>query len=483
VNTRRDIPRCLVLPPLLCAVLLACVPSWSQSPPAAGPPAQGDSYAEFRKLLDAKQYDQAIEQARKLVEEASRHPDAGEELQVSVMNLAVAQYLAGDYVGAEASYLRVIELVEASGRPTSPRLARAEAGLATTYYAGKRYDLAVQRFDRAVALSRRSEGLFNEAQLPLLEKYADSLTEVNRLQDALKVRRYALKVVERRYGADSLRYAQELESIGRWYARVRAYDASRASLRRAIDIVETSKGENAVELIGPLTGLAECDRRQLLDPTLQQVDSADAQRAAMFHDPMSPMGPVLSSSTLTSEGQKALERAVAIASGRPDAAPVQVADVRTQLGDWYQSRLQSDRALPNYEQAWQAATGQTIGGKPLTDVLFGRPVLLHYLPPDSWDRYYGRPAGEATVKNTQVEFTVTAQGRVVDPKVIADGGEPKLGAQTVRAVQTARYRPRFDKGRPVDTPGVRLDQVFYVLVESTPPTEPTPRTEAPKPGT
>jgi hypothetical protein len=202
----------------------------------------------------------------------------------------------------------------------------------------------------------------------------------------------------------------------------------------------------------------------------------------MFHDAVAPLAPTLSASTISSEGQRALERAVAIAAGRPDASPLQVADVRTQLGDWYQSRQQADRALPSYQLAWQAASGQQLDGKPLTEVLFGRPVLLHYLPPDSWDRYYGRPAGEVTVKNTQVEFTVSAQGRVVDPRVLADGGDPKLGAQTARAVQSARYRPRFEEGRPVDTPAVRLDQVFYVLVESSRPTEPVPPPEAPKPG-
>jgi tetratricopeptide (TPR) repeat protein len=482
VNTRRDIPGRLLLLPLLCAGLLAGAPSGAQTAPAEPPPARADGYAEFRRLLDAKQYEEAVQQAHKLVDEVSKRPEPGEDLQVSLMNLAVAEYLAGDYVGAEASYLRVIELIEASGRPYRQRLARAEAGLATTYYAGKRYDLAVQRFDRAVALSRRSEGLFNEAQLPLLEKYADALTEINRPQDALAVRRYALRVVERKYGPDSLRYAQELESIGRWYSRLRAYDASRASYRRAIEIVEAARGDRAIELVGPLTGLADCDRRQLLDPALQQVSTFDEQRSSLLHDSMSPPGPTMSLSNIATEGQKALERAVDIASNRPDPAPVQLADVRTLLGDWYESRQQPDKALANYQLAWQAATGQTFEGKPLTETLFGHPVLLHYVAPDAWDRYSGRPAGEVTIRNVAVEFTVTAEGRVVDPKVVTDGGDPKQGSQTVRAVQSARYRPRFDKGQPVDTPGVRLDQPYYVPVESPAPPGPAPAREADKPG-
>ncbi len=440
--------------------LLATAPLGAQSP-------------DVRALLEAKQYEQAVAEARRLVDAASAQPESGEALQVALMNLAVAQYLSGDYVGAEASYLRVIELVEASGRLTSPRLARAEAGLAATYHAGKRYDLAVERFDRAVALSRRSEGLFNEAQLPLLAKYADSLTQIGRLDDALKVQRYSLRVVERKDGAASLAYARQLEAVGRWYTRIHEYAAARTSLQQAVAIVEKLQGTDAPELIGPLTALAECDRRQLLDPATAELATADEQRRTMFHDPTTPLMPALPASALNTEGQKALERALAIATRRPDTPAAQVVDVRTQLGDWYQSRQQVDKALAAYRLAWQSAVGQDFEGKPLTGRLFGRPTLLNYEPPFGWNRYATRPPAEVTLRTATVEFTVTAEGRVVDPKVTDDGGDPKRGAQTARAAQSALYRPQFDaNGQPVVAPGIRLDQPYYVLVEDLPESAP-----------
>jgi tetratricopeptide (TPR) repeat protein len=451
--THRSILRRLCVPALIGATALAGFPVAIRAQTAAdvAPPAVAS----------------AVEEARRGVDAASQRPEAADELQVAWMNLAVAQYLAGDYVGAEAGFLKVIELVEASGRPTSPRLARAEAGLATTYYAGKRYDLAVQHFDRAVSLSRRVEGLYHEAQLPLLAKYADALTEMGRYDDALKVQRYSLRVVERKYGAGSLDYARQLEAVGRWYALVRAYDASRATLRNAIARVEDLKGEDAVELIGPLTALADCNRQQLLDPRDPALAAADDQRRAMFHDPMAPVGPLLSANTILSEGQKSLERAVGIATGEPGAPPAKRADVLTQLGDWYQSRQLYDKALTAYQQAWQAATGQTLNDKPLTEQLFGKPVLLYYVPPSGWDRYARRPPGEATVLTTTVEFEVTAQGRVAAPRVVSDAGDSKLGAQSLKAVQAARYRPRFANGSPAETGGVKLEQPYYVEVEVT----------------
>jgi tetratricopeptide (TPR) repeat protein len=486
VSPRRDKPARPLLPTLLCAVSLVTTCAFAQAPAdvAAPSPAQPSTAADlqpsYRQLLDAKQYEQAVAEAKKSVDAASQHPEAGEELQVALMNLAVAQYFSGDYLGSEASYLRVIELVETSGRLTTPRLARAEAGLATTYYAGKRYDLAAKHFDRAVMLSRRSEGLFNEAQLPLLARYADSLSEVGRFEDALKVQRYSLRVVERKYGAASLRYAAQLESVGRWYSRIGSYIAARTALRRAVEIVEAAQGPNAPELVGPLSALADCDRRQLLDPSQRDLTSADDQRRSMFHDPMAPAGPALSASTISREGLNALERAVAIASGRPDPSPVQLADLRTQLGDWFQSQKQFDRSLPQYQLAWQAAAGQTVAGKPLAERLFGQPVLLHYEPPPSWSRYFGRPPGEAIVRNTAVELTVSVQGLVVNPKVIDDGGDPKLGALTGKAAQSALYRPRLEKGLPVETPGVRLDQPFYVEAEDTTPAQPEASDQPPQ---
>jgi TonB family protein len=437
-----------------------------------------DAYAEFRRQFEAKNYPQAIAPAQAVLALAEKNTAAGsEEVQVALMNLATTQYLAGDYVAAEASYLRVIGLAEASGRPVTQRLARANAGLASTYYAGKRYDLAVVRFDRAAALVRRSEGLLNEHQLPLLDKYADSLTEVGRVDDALKVQRYAYRVATRRYGENDARSAPALEKLGRWYAKVGAYEAAHLILKRAIELVEDAEGPNAPGLIGPLTALAECNRLQLQDPNQFRSASADTDRASMFHDPTAPLpfSPVATASV----GQKALERAVAIATRRPDPSRAQVADVQTQLGDWYQTNGQPERALPQYQQAWVAAQPVTFEGKPLADLLFGKPVLLEYSRPDGWNRYAGRPREEIELRTVLLAVTVTAEGGVKDAKVLDDSGDARRAQQALQAAATARYRPRLDNGQPVDTMDVRFMQPWIVLA---PKPEPAAATTAPAPG-
>lgn len=435
--------------------------------------AREQAHSEFMRLLDAGQFAGAAEQARTVVElTESRGAGHGDELQVALMNLALAEQRAGDYLAAEASYQRVIALIEATGRMTNPRLARAYAGLGSTYHAARRYDLAAASLDRAIALNRRAEGLFNEEQLPLLDKQAAALTEIGRVEDALLAHRYALRVVARRHGERSLPFARQLESLGRWYTQVRSFEASRAALRQSAELVQSLAGPSSNELVGPLSGLADNARRWLTDPVIRELGTADEQRSSMFHDPVMPMPPSLSASTVAAEGLKALERATAIVDANPDSAPALVAGVHSQLGDWHTARQLPERAQPSYRRAW-AAAGAAPDGARLQQALFGTPLLIRYSPPDSWDRYARRPPEEVERRDVEIELTVTAAGGVRDARVISGGDDTRRAGQALRAAGTAQYRPRLVDGQPTDTPGVRFVQPFYVLREddssATPP--------------
>ena len=436
---------------------------------APSPDALGatEAFSEFRRAFDAGQYEAAGPFAKRVLQlaEAAASTPADEEVQVAVMNLAMTHYLAGDYVGAEATYTRAIELVQASGRPLHARLARAYAGLAATYHEGNRHDLAVENFERAVSLTRRHDGLLTEAQVPLLEKYIDSLTELGRYADALKGWKYVLRIAVRKHGERSPAVAPTLERIGRWYTQAGLYDQARRTLRRAIELVEAAEGDGSPRLIGPLTALAQCNRRQLFDPDQRLFESADEERATLYHDPGSMSGsPAVSSTALLAEGERALLRAAAIAEERPDSSPVQVADVRTQLGDWYQGRALPVRALPHYQRAWTAAARveQKIEGKTVVDALFGQPLLLRVVRPEGWDRYASRPADQVETRTVVVEFTVNADGRPVQPKVVDDSGDAKRAEKTRSALEGASYRPRFENGQPVATPGVRFTQPWIL---------------------
>ena len=453
-------------------------------PTAPGPTADATNvaelYAQFRREFEARNYPEAAALGQKvlaLTEQSAKSP-TDEDVQVALINLGLAQYFAGDYSAAETTLLRVIDAIEKSGRPLTTRLARANAGLATTYYANKRYDLAVERFEQAIGMSRRHEGLLNTYQVPLLEKYADSLTQIGRLDDALQAHKYLLRVETRTYGENDPRLAPALERLGRWYSRVSAYDQSRRTLKRAIDIVVNAEGENSPRLIGPLAALAECDRRQLYDPSSVRASSPDNERSTMFHDEGMMTPPQASAGMLISEAEKALKRAVNLAETRKEPSFLQIADVRTQLGDWFQTRGLPEQALPNYLKAWQAAskTTERMAGKTLTELLFGKPVLLHFVRPEGSDRYAGRKPDEIETKLVTLSLTVDAQGEPQAIKLTDDSGDARRAQRTLQSLQNARYRPRFEEGKPVATPGIVFSLPWTLPIEQ--PAESAPAKSA-----
>jgi tetratricopeptide (TPR) repeat protein len=466
-------------PPAAPAAEPSAAPVAAAVAPAAAASAT-DAYSGFRREFDAARYDAALpyaERVLQLAEQAAPSP-TDETVQVALMNLGMTQNLADDYVAAESTYLRVIDLVQRSGRTQHARLARAYAGLATAYHEGNRHDLAVASFDQAIALTRRHDGVLTEQQVPLLEQYIDSLTELGRYEDAVNVQRYLLRIATRKHGADSIELVPRLEQIGRWYASVGAYDASRRTLKHAIEIAESAAGEDAPQLVGPLLALALCNRRQMLDPA-QQAAGPDNDSNPAFGSPDSidvPFG--LTPRMMASEGEAALLRAAAITQKMPDPTPVLVTTVRVQLGDWYQLRGQPERALPHYLEGVQAAgrISELTAGKTYVEALFGAPVLLHIVRPEGWNRYAQRPAAEIEVRNIEVEAEVSAQGQVVATKVIDDAGDVKRGEKTAAALGAARFRPRFEHGQPAATSGVRFNQPWILLLP--PPEKPD---DAPKP--
>ena len=86
-----------------------------------------DAYTSFRTEFDAGRYAEAVPHAERVLQlaEAQAATPTAEDVQVALMNLGMVQHLSEDYVGAEATYLRAIKLIESSGRPLHERLARA----------------------------------------------------------------------------------------------------------------------------------------------------------------------------------------------------------------------------------------------------------------------------------------------------------------------------------------------------------------------
>jgi tetratricopeptide (TPR) repeat protein len=467
--------------------------SMTASPPSAADQAgaapvgtsRDDAIAEFRRRHDAKDYAGAIVQGRHVIAILRQDPATNpEDLQTAMMNLGAVQVLGEDYLGAEETYKSVIAALESQGRMTTPRMARAAAGLANSYYFAKRYELAANAYERAIQLNRRNEGLFNEEQLPLLDRHADSLTALGRLEEALQSLAYGMRIADRRWGSQDQRTIDRLEQLGRWYTRVHAWEAGRQALRSAVRLIEKRSGPYAMELVSPLRGIADSYLSQLLDPAAMR-ESAEESHTSVFGDSNNPSGmPGRTPGLLASEGERALERAIEIIDHQPHPPPLQVASVHTQMGDWYQTRLQTDRAMPHYRLAWGAAgDAPPIDGQSFREFLFGKPTLLHFDRLTEWDRYAKKPPNEVEPHTVEIDLTVNAEGRVRARKLVSNDGDAHLAEDALEAADTARYRPRFLDGNPVETSDVRLTQTYYQPIQApkTPEGEPqAPATASPE---
>ena len=139
---------------------------------------------------------------------------------------------------------------------SSRRLVVPLAGLGAVYAAQDQHQVAAELFDRALAVSRRADGLFNLQQLPLIDQAADSRYAINDFGGAEREHLYALKIAEQNYGYGDTRTLPPLLELGdllREPARVHRgpeHVHARARRRRSKPGVTTPRRS------GALTGIA-----------------------------------------------------------------------------------------------------------------------------------------------------------------------------------------------------------------------------------
>ena len=89
---------------------------------------------------------------------------------------------------------------------------------------------------------RRNRGLFDPTQLDVLQRLADSQTELGQFQEAEQSLRYRVRMAEQSYGTDDPRVAGPISELAEWYSRAAAYEVARSYYRTAIERVEKGGG-------------------------------------------------------------------------------------------------------------------------------------------------------------------------------------------------------------------------------------------------
>ena len=333
--------------------------------------------------------------------------------------------------------------------------------LAETQIAARQLDDGIRTLSRAVEIVRRSAGQHDHRQYDLLRRLVDVQSLAGQLRSASASLLRMKRVSERTHGRHSTQHARALVEVADWHCRIGEFTRARRLYRESIELLDGLIDRPA--LIDALSALARCCTQELLrDGISTSPDSLDAYRgpiepggwpgvdSSAFHEHVSRM--------LRREGEQALQRAVRLAD--PDGLDAnRRVSLLLQTGDWYHAKGDIGAAQNFYSAAHIVAAQNSAEVNSLLAV----PAHVLYPVPPSALRAHN-PFGDGLEHVVEFELTVTADGRAVDVRPISHEAHEREIDETRNALRAARFRPRFEHGKPVNTAGVRFRQIFRVFI-------------------
>lgn len=449
----------------LAAVLLSAVavPATGAGQTDASLDDRVDVYERFRELYDAGRYEEALPLALRVVELSEKSADSDYELPIAHNNVGATQLQLGQYASAEASYLRSLEILESTQGISSRRLIAPLTGLGNIHAAQDRHEVAAGYFLRALSVSRRADGLFNLAQLPLIELASKSFLAITDYGGAERERLYGLKVVEQNFGYGDPRTLPVLLELARFYESLRQYMAARMMYMRAHDITAKESGGFSPDAIKTLLGIARMHRLQYV--TDASFESQSPTRDELTGDVVDEMfrQARIAPPAASRVGLRAAGTALDLLRAATDPPPQLMIDTLIELGDWYQTTSRQGLAYPFYREASAvvAAHPDRVLVNPLA-----APRLVSYRPPLAAARGLNAMSGEYRIRRTVFEFAVTESGVPENISIVeSDMTEGQL-MQSRRALGRAIYAPRFEDGKPVASEGVRFTSEWSEPVQA-----------------
>ncbi len=436
-----------------------------------------DAYAQFRSLYETARFDEALPLAKRVVELSENDPERDHELPIAYNNLGATQYQLGDYASAEGSYKKSLELLESTQGISSRRLVVPLAGLGAVYAAQDEHKIAAELFDRALAVSRRADGLFNLQQLPLIEQAADSRYAFNDFAGVERERMFALKIAEQNYGYGTEGTLPPLLELANFYEGLREFIAARMMYLRARNVAMKKGGYDPMA-VKALVGIARTHRLQYT----MNPETLESQQPARDEVTGEVVGRVYRESRVPPPaadrtGLKAAETALELLRSTPDPPADLMTETLIELGDWFQST-----SRPAMSQRYYAEAAGIFEARQTADPLAGNPLkeprMVFYRPPVAASRGLNTLSGQYVIKKTVFSFSVSDTGSPEDITVVSTDLDEGELSQSRRAMSKAIYSPRFADGKPVSTAGVTFTSDWYTeldpnAVPDTAPTTPT----------
>jgi TonB family protein len=409
-------------------------------------------YQEFRGLFDAHHYQEALPFAQRLVAlTEEQYGDKARELVNPLTNLGTTYHRLGQHQDAEKSYLRSIQILEATSSATDRQLLRPLHGLGVTYVALGQYDDASLILRRAVDLSRNLNGLFGIEQLEMLDPLIQSYVALGDYANAEKEHQYAFEVAEAAYGKDDARLVGPLERYAGWFEFVGRYTTARAMHARALSLAER-EGQATPLAVDPLRGIARTYRLEFLNgPEEEQRPGELPLTAGLMQLDAAPL--FNEARPLNPDGEHALQLALKELLQEQPPNYARRGETWVDLGDWYLVSGDAPKAAESYRHAWKELqqNGST--------ALLSQPRVLAYRPPPASATRSRIEPRDAEEHHVDLRFTVTADGRIIDVRLTESDAPEAQQKAVLNALKRARYGPRLEDGEPVATTDVALHEL------------------------
>jgi hypothetical protein len=348
-----------------------------------------------------------------------------------------------------------VALIDGQSGGADRDLIRPLTGLGETWLAAGRHAEAAVVFKRAVDLSRNLDGLYNLAQLDIVDPLIESYVVLGLREEAEREHLFSFRVAETAYGRNDPRLLDPLDRLARWYESIGRYSTARGLHARALQIAE--QGASTPPLGVPaLRGLSRTWLDEaLFGPEVQPNTAPDTTNG------FDPFPTVSGGGRLNPEGERMLRAAVGVLRSHPPVDDRQLGETLAQLGDWYLLTGVPARASAAYAEAWKSLT---LAG-PSARQPYESPRMAVYRPPPASAARLSPSDPEGFVERiVELRLKVAADGKVTEAAP-ADGSEPDAVARSVMfAARKARYAPRLEAGVPTETDGVILRERMLIKV-------------------
>ena len=372
----------------------------------------------------------------------------------------------------EQDYLEEISRLESLKGAYHPQLANTHAQLGAWYQEQGEALKAIDFFERALHVTKVNHGLESFEQAQLVEQLIESYSKVQDWRKVAEKLHYLLWLYRRNLSSTDDRLLAIMQRVGNWYRQAYYLHQGGEALAflvqaddlvdESLALVEAQSGAHSRQLTS-LRHLSSTINAQIARDVKDvfKMSHRDIRQAMIPNKRGNPYMNEIAVREYYFEqsfykGRRALQKVIDVyKAGLPETA-LDYAQALAYQGDFYLSLNRKWNAMKNYNMAYDALLEHDADEEDISGI-FGEPVRV---------KPFTIPGYELSqlpgLNYVEVLFDVPSNGWPTNIRVMASQPEAdsKLWARGKRVLSATRYRPRFEKGKPVASENISLKHQF-----------------------